>query len=529
MKNIIELVIKDFKLLFRNKSSTLIFILGPLLVVLILGFAFNSADLYGLKLATYSQQYSPLTDGLLNKLSSQFTIIKTANQQACIDGVKLSEWHVCLIFPRNFDIKGNSNIDFYVNPTKMNLVYIITNLISAKVGEQTTEISKGLVEELLKKMEFVKAEVDKDKILLSKISTATASIKEISSGLRDEFSSLNLNFNETALNTTGIEGHLNALRASATKIRAAKENISEPEIQAIISTAYSNISSELSILESSVGELGDAVNSAKDTLKNANETQAAAKTGLTTALQQLNTALEDINSMSASFSLIGQELVVGLDASKLVKPITTSIKEVTTEKRYIGLIFPILLVMMLMFGGIFFGSSMVISEKTSRAYFRNLIVPVRRITFVISAYITTMIVLALETGIIMGVVYFFTKTAIMPSLIVSLALIASVFVSIGLLIGYVSRNSEVAMLISIAIVALFMFFSNLILPIETIAYLKEIAVYNPFTIASNILKESMLLSIGYKAHLKYLAILFSYLAIAFMASLLAQKLNKKHA
>jgi hypothetical protein len=74
-----------------------------------------------------------------------------------------------------------------------------------------------------------------------------------------------------------------------------------------------------------------------------------------------------------------------------------------------------------------------------------------------------------------------------------------------------------------------MFFSNLILPIETIAYLRNIAIYNPFTIASNIIKESMLLSISYKFQMKYIAVLFSYLAIAFIASLLAQKISKKHA
>ncbi|MFH0831854.1 MAG: ABC transporter permease [archaeon] len=529
MRNLIELITKNCKILFRNKSSTLIFILGPLLVVLILGFAFNSADLYGLKLATYSPQYSPLTDSLLNKLSSQFTIIKTSTQQTCIDGVKLSEWHVCLVFPANFDINKNNNVDFYVNPTKINLVYIITNMISAKVGEQTTEISKGLVEALLKKMETVKAEADKSSAFLDSITAATTAIKDSSSKLNNDFASLKIEFNETGLNTSGISGHLRALRTSASRIGVAKENISDTEIQNIISSAYSNVSGEITILMASVSNLEESVQEARDTLGNVTKTQASAKASLSTTLLQIDSALADIKNMDSSFKMMEEQLVVGLDASKLVSPITTSIKEVTTEKRYISFIFPILLVMMLMFGGIFFGSSLVVSEKTSRAYFRNLLVPVRKITFITAAYITTMLILAVETGIIFGVVYFFTKSPVKPELIGTLALIASVFVFIGLLIGYVSRNSEVSMLISIAVVALFMFFSNLILPIETIAYLREVAVYNPFTIASNIIKESMLLSIGYQAQTKYIIVLFSYLAIAFIASLLAQKASKRHA
>lgn len=529
MINLVEIVIKDFKLLFRNKSSTLIFVLGPLLVVLLLGFAFNSADIYGLKLGVYSPAYNTLTDGLLNKLSSQFTIIKTSTQQACVDGVKLSDWHVCLVFPQNFDIEANNNIEFYVNPTKINLVYIITNLISAKVSEETTEISEGLVEDLLNKMKLVKDEVDKDKALLDSINSATASIKEVSSGLKDKFSSLNLEFNETGLNTTGIKAHLDDLEISALRIKVAKENISDAEIESIISITYTNISNEISILKSSVSDLGDAVSSARDSLANANEMKEAANTGLADALQKIDAAIKDIASMGGSLSLMEEQLVVGLDATKFVKPITTSIKEVTNEKRYIGFIFPILLVMMLMFGGIFFSSSLVISEKTSRAYFRNLIVPVRRITFVFASYITTMIVLMAETGIVFGVVYFFTKSPVKLELVGLLALVASVFVFLGLLIGYVSRNAEVSMLISIAVVALLLFFSNLILPIEAISYLQNIAVYNPFTIASNIIKENMLLSIGFKLQMKYIIVLFSYLAVAFIASLLAQKLSKRHA
>ncbi len=529
MINLIELVIKDFRLLFRNKNSTLIFVLGPLLVVLMLGFAFNTADLYGLKLAVYSPAYNTLSDGLLNKLSSQFTIIKTATAQSCIDGVKLSDWHVCLVFPKDFDIRLNNNIDFYVNPTKINLVYIITNMISAKVGEETTEISQSLVEGLLKKMETIKAEVDKDKQILDGVNEATAALRDRSSRLYDEIAKLNLSYNETGLQTGYIEEHLNFLRINAVKIGAVRNNISDSGIQTIVSSAYTNITKEIATITSSLADLTDAVNSTRVVIGNVSNVKAMAKASLSLTLQQLDDSMAKINNLSNSISLIQEQVVVGLDATRFVKPITTSIKEVTTEKRYIGFIFPILLVMMLMFGGIFFSSSLIISEKTSRAYFRNLIVPVRRITFVFASYITTMIVLAAETGIVLGVVYFFTKTPLKPELIGLLAIIASVFVFLGLLIGYISRNAEVSMLISIAVVALLLFFSNLILPVETIVYLRQIAVYNPFTIASNIIKENMLLSIGYKFQVKYIAVLFLYLAIAFIASLLAQQISKRHA
>lgn len=200
----------------------------------------------------------------------------------------------------------------------------------------------------------------------------------------------------------------------------------------------------------------------------------------------------------------------------------------TSEKKYISFIFPVLVVLLLMFGGIFLGSSLVISEKTSRAYFRNLILPVRKITFVMASYITTMIVLMTEVAIVFTIVYFFTKTSFSLVLILELFIIGSVFVFLGLLIGYFSKTAEISMLISIALVALLLFFSNLILPIEAIAYLREVAIYNPFTIAASMIKENMLLGMGIEFQTRYLSILFAYLGIAFISSLLAQSMSKRY-
>jgi len=219
-------------------------------------------------------------------------------------------------------------------------------------------------------------------------------------------------------------------------------------------------------------------------------------------------------------------VAVSISAAHIVKPINTEIKTITSEKRYTGFVFQLLIVLLLMFGGIFLGSSLVISEKTSRAYFRNLILPVKRITFVFAAYITTMIILLVEVAIVLGIAYLFTKTPVSPSLALLILVIATVFVFIGLMVGYFSKTTEMAMLISIALVALFLFFSNIILPIEAIAYLKEVAVYNPFTIATNIVKENILLDIGIRLQERYLLMLFGYFAVIFIVTLLAEKFSK---
>ena len=56
------IIVKNIRLLLRSKSSSLIVILGPLLLVLLVGAAFNTATVYGIKVSVYSESYNSLTD-----------------------------------------------------------------------------------------------------------------------------------------------------------------------------------------------------------------------------------------------------------------------------------------------------------------------------------------------------------------------------------------------------------------------------------------------------------------------------------
>lgn len=528
MRNLFELIIKNFKLLFRNKASTFIFILGPMAVVLLLGMAFNTADIYGLKLGVYSKSYNNLSNDLLTKLSEQFTITKAESAQQCIDGVKLSDWHVCLIFPEDFKITGNNTIDFYVNPTKMNLVYIITNMLSAKVSKETEEISTMLVETILQKINSIKSEIEKDEPLVEDIKSDINTVKDSVTKISGDISALDVSLNESDFRVTKIEDEITLIRQEILKINKANENVSEP-YHAMIQEAYENIIVNVSALDSDISNLSSAVNLTSAKMKKVAELQGSANTDLSSASLQLSQSIQKISSLQDSIKIIKEQVAISVSTATVVKPINTTIREVTSERRYTGFVFPLLIVLLLMFGGIFFGSILVISEKTSRAYFRNLVLPVRRITFILASYITTIIILLVEVAIVLGVAYFFTKTPVSPSLILLIFIVGTVFVFIGLMVGYFSKTTEMAMLISIALVALLLFFSNIILPIEAIAYLKEVAMYNPFTIATNVVKENILLNISVELQERYLLLLFCYLAIIFVATVLAERYSKSRA
>lgn len=529
MRNLFELIIKNFKLLFRNKTSTFIFIVGPMAIVLLLGLAFNTADIYGLKLGAYSKSYNNLSNDILTRLSEQFTITKTESIQECIDGVKLSDWHVCLIFPEDFKITGNNSIDFYVNPTKMNLVYIITNMLSAKISRETEEISTMLVETILQRINSIKSEIEKDEPLAKDIKTSMNLVKDSVTKISADISALDASFSESDFRAAKIEEEITTIRQEILKINKANENVTDANSKSIIQQAYDNIIVNISILDSDISNLSKAVNLTSAKMKKIAELQGSANSDLSYVSLQLSQNIQKISSLQDSIKIIKEQVAISVSTATIVKPINTIIKEVTSERRYTGFVFPLLVVLLLMFGGIFLGSILVISEKTSRAYFRNLVLPVRRITFILASYITTMIILLVEIAIVLGVAYFFTKTPVSPSLMLLVFIVGTVFVFIGLMVGYFSKTTEMAMLISIALVALLLFFSNIILPIEAIAYLKEVAMYNPFTIATTLVKENILLNIGVELQERYLLLLFCYLAVIFVATVLAERYSKSRA
>ena len=50
---IFEIVKKDFKILIRSKLSALIILLGPLIIVSLIGMAFNNSSVNNIKIGTY--------------------------------------------------------------------------------------------------------------------------------------------------------------------------------------------------------------------------------------------------------------------------------------------------------------------------------------------------------------------------------------------------------------------------------------------------------------------------------------------
>ena len=159
---VFKIVKKDFKILVRSKSSALIVLFGPLLLILLVGLAFNTTSLQGIKLGVYSESYNDLSNDILKGMEDeQYKITRTATEQECRDGVKSGVYHVCVKLPANLEIKNDAQntITFIVDESRVNLVYAIKGTINSRVGEKSKELSRGLTGNLVTQLENAKTEL----------------------------------------------------------------------------------------------------------------------------------------------------------------------------------------------------------------------------------------------------------------------------------------------------------------------------------------------------------------------------------
>jgi ABC-type multidrug transport system permease subunit len=240
-------------------------------------------------------------------------------------------------------------------------------------------------------------------------------------------------------------------------------------------------------------------------LKEGNAKVEDLKTMRASLLQQLDDAERSLNASVATLGAVKESLgeakeslsgVGSLTPEAIVKPFSTDIKSVTGARRQFDFLFPSLLALVIMFVSILAASTIVMKEKNSRAYFRNLIMPAPTFIFFTGAVITTTILAAIQIVVILliGSLAFDVNIMLNPLLLIA-GLLFSVwfFALLGIVFGFLFNSEETTTLISIITGVILFLFSSVIIPMESMdPLLASIARFNPFVLAELLLRNSLL-------------------------------------
>jgi len=532
---------KNFKILIRSRTSALIVILGPLLIIVLAGLAFNNMSSYLVKVGVYSTNYNELTNSFIDTLRERdYQIKKFETSEFCVGAIKQGDTHACIIFPDDFRIEGDktNEITFYVDYSKTNLVYMILESVSSTIGMRSEELSLELTTQILDVLQFTKSTITEK-------SDITDRLVSDSKSLESKISSMNL---ATPNITTGIlsaahkalSSDVNGLKNETDEIidkayllvkLIDDENLTaklEDDVEDLNESYYDVHEETLEDLQKFNSTIDSFVKSVEDLEKNL----GSARKLKANSLNLIRGLKDDLADMKDALNEINEKInaLKVTEAGTIVRPITTNIQPVVPEKTHLSYLFPSLIIMLVLLVSIMLSSNLVIMEKTSRAYFRNFTTPTSDITFIGANYLTTFMVALLQVIIVLIIAAFIFKTDLLAgiALVLLIAFLAiTIFSFIGLIIGHFYSSEETASIASISIASLFLLLSNLILPLESMPQaVIQIAQYNPFVMASELLKKAILFGATIQSVYMDLIILGGYCLVIFMVLIFVQQISK---
>src|SRR3989338_5853697 len=574
MESLWLLTKKNLKLLVRSKSSALVVFFAPFFIILLLGLSYNSSDLYGLNIGIYAPEFTSDVESLMNSLQEQeFKIIKyETSVDDCVKDIKAGAVHACVSVPGSLSVEDNKQKEasFYVDPSKINLVGAVQDTLNEKFNLKSQEISKELSGSLLSAVSDTKSRLEEHGTQLSSAKDKSVAASSAAQEASQQLTSMDLTLPASTYNPQLITDFKSSaspkIKSGLSDVEDAKEAVEASELadKTAILSSLSEVEDKLKSLDILVS--GGAVASSGNTSDNqTNVTSTTPSSGFLGALtlleeELLNTKLKltaaaaAVGSTSSSLSSTTQnlqesvsaldnaqqkvtEMKASLDAQKvtdasvLSAPLVSKIEKVGQESSYLNYMFPALLVLVVMFTSLLLGTTLVMMEKNSPAFFRNYFLPLRRGTFVLSTYLTTLVITSVQVLVILAVSAIFLKENLAQLFPVAgvLLLSSSVFSFIGMGIGYSFKSEETGALASISTGSLLLFVSGIVLPIETISpTIRSITSFNPYVISEGIIREVFLFNAGFSEIWQGLATLAAYGVGLFTIIFIAEYLVHKH-
>src|SRR3989338_1950014 len=238
MQSLWLLTRKNLRLLLRAKSSALIVVLAPLLTILILGLSYNTSSQYGLNIGVYAPAFTDDVNSIINTLQEKdFKVVKyDMGIDECVQDIKISAIHTSLSLPENFAVEGNTpkEVTFYLDPSKINLVWMIQETLKTHINFKAQEVSIQLSQDILTRLSDTKTTIGeqqsqtqsiKDKNSAAIASTSTA--KGALTGLDLTASAAFYNRSIVGSFQTNVSANLNT---SLEKIAEAKTALNEANI-----------------------------------------------------------------------------------------------------------------------------------------------------------------------------------------------------------------------------------------------------------------------------------------------------------
>jgi ABC-type multidrug transport system permease subunit len=533
---------KNLRLVFRNWTTFALLVLGPMVLILIVGFAFSGDELHDIILGVHASKDANITSVTDALASADVQIRYFPKIEQCITAMNHSAVNICADFADDFSQEGA--ITFYYDATRYNLVRYILEYLKEKVALSSEQVSLQAAEQIFSDInQFVEDmkigqqqvnDLQASAVLLRQdlveahddVAAAQAVfvpkymlIKEAQQRLNDTVIGFSETYGENA-NATTIIADLIALQETLqdvnTTLTAAELAVSITPFYnatyfAQVHTALDRADSEMTITLDTLTATGNVsaitlqeatviLNQSNEIVRHLddiNTSLAETEQKLAHHIVNIDAGVINLQGLSASFGVYITQFssINETDAERFLHPITAGFESIPPEadKQKTAIVFPIILIFMLSFIAILLSNMLVLNETHSPAYFRNFLIPVNNVWFILGLFFTNLLLIAFQLFVLFVVAYFsFTINFFMnlPLFILAVIVAMVLYILAGMFFAYWVSDRQTSLLLSLFFALIMFFFSDIIFPLEIMpksaAFLAQ---FNPFVVAEDLFRQ----------------------------------------
>ncbi len=276
------------------------------------------------------------------------------------------------------------------------------------------------------------------------------------------------------------------------------------EMEAYYNQSYHYIDllkEEINKLETEQNITLDKIRQLKTTLDNTTEASALMYSQIAYVEELKNNLSREIKLMSETARNFTNQIVVltdelnqttivldeytSKDPINIIRPVTLKQMTIHGKKSYFEFLAPGLIALILMFIMLFISSGSIVSERQNGTMARNFLSPTSIVLFLFEKTIYLLILAFIQTALmivlcmILGV-----SITITPSLLLAVLVMSLSFITLGLMIGGLSKTENTALLSSLVIGLPMLFLSGLFFPFEIMPeFIKVIGTNLPLTLS----------------------------------------------
>lgn len=546
MNKFFSTIKKNIKILLRMKTSLVSIIIGPLLIVFLIGFAFNSPSGVDVSVGYFAPDNSALTQEFTTTLHNTYDAQAFPTSKECSEQVQKGFLHACIVFPPNFSIEDSTQptIQFVVDTSRTNIAYEIIDAVSDQIGMKTDELSEELISVITTTLQTSKETMNTQASALDSMSStlqdSVSTTTDVSSQLNNiqfDTNAVNISYEDDAYllknYTNQLVTEIDSFYDSYSGSLGGAADTALSDLHSFASSTNSNSSLAYATLEDKIETASDALADWTAQMTQAQDVAQESKTAVLSLQTNLESIQTQLNQASAALrsevSAINNIEVTSTNT--LTNPIRTEIVTVSTHNSNLLVLFPYVVMLVILFVGMMLASTLVVVEKRNRARFRVFSTPTNEQFFIATTLITTLLVIFLQLIITFSITQFLFVDILSANVLAhTIILLASAitFTVIGMVIGLISSTQQAVNMITIFFGAGLLFLSNMVLPLESVSpALQKIASFNPYVISSELFRQALLFSTNIKETLPNLAKLGIIIGILILIIIFSQGISQR--